>query len=141
MKTIGIFYGSTTGTTEEVAAGIAAALGVGGGDVHDVSRTAPSAVGQYDVLLFGSSTWGDGELQDDMHDFLDGVAAMDLKGKQIGLFGCGDETMSDTFCNAVGQMYRILKKTGADMIGGFNADGIDFSHSEAEVDGRFVGLV
>ena len=141
MKTIGIFYGSTTGTTEEVAGRIAEALGAGSENVFDVSQTAPSKVGEYDVLLFGSSTWGDGELQDDMHDFLDGVAALDLKGKQVAVFGCGDETMSDTFCNAVGLMYGVLRKTGAEMIGAFNADGYDFSHSDSEVDGRIVGLV
>ena len=61
----------------------------------------------YDVLIFGCSTWGDGDMQEDMHDFLDGVAAMDLKGKKIALFGCGDDTMSETFCNGVGEMYQI----------------------------------
>ena len=35
MKSIGIFYGSTTGTTEQVAMEIAEALGVAESDVHD----------------------------------------------------------------------------------------------------------
>lgn len=106
MKRFGIFYGSTTGTTEQIANIIANKLGSEETDVYDVSKTAPSKVGDYDVILLGASTWGDGDLQDDMHDFLDGLAALDLSKKYVGLFGCGDESMSNTFCNAVGEMYH-----------------------------------
>lgn len=141
MSKIGIFYGSTTGTTEQIAGEIANKLGVPDSEVHDVAKTAPSAVAPYDVLIFGASTWGDGDLQDDMHDFLDGVGALDLRGKKVALFGYGDESMDNTFCNGVGRMYEYLVKTGATLIGGFNADGYDFTHSDADVDGRFVGLV
>lgn len=56
MKRIGIFYGSTTGTTAEVAAEIAKKLGVADADVHDVVSTAPHALGDYDVILAGTST-------------------------------------------------------------------------------------
>lgn len=141
MKKIGIFYGSTTGNTESVANQIAENLGVAVTDVHDVSSASPSETGNYDVLIFGASTWGDGDLQDDMHDFLDGVKALDLTGKEIALFGCGDESMSDTFCNGVGKMYEALSSTGARFIGSFDASGYEFNHSGAEVDGKIVGLL
>ena len=141
MKKIGIFYGSTTGNTEEVARRIAADLGVVVSDVFDVAKTAPSAVAPFDVLLFGASTWGDGDLQEDMHDFLDGVASMNLSGKKGALFGCGDESMADTFCDAVGEMYRMLEPTGIQMIGDFNADGYDFHHSTADTNGHTLGLL
>lgn len=140
MKT-GIFYGSSTGNTEALAQSIAQCLGVAETDVHNVANTAPSAVGPYDVLLLGSSTWGSGELQDDWYDFATGLEAMDLKGKKIGLFGCGDESMSDTFCNAVGVLYKRLKPTGATFIGQFNTDGYEYTSTEADVDGTIVGLL
>ena len=38
MKKIGIFYGSTTGTTEDVAEGIAKRLGVDKKDIHNVDQ-------------------------------------------------------------------------------------------------------
>ena len=41
MRKIGIFYGSATGTTADVAKRIAALLGVDDSDVHDVADTAP----------------------------------------------------------------------------------------------------
>ena len=61
MKKIGIFYGSTTGTTKDVAKKIGEQLGVKPEDIHDVASAAPSMVGDYDVIIIGASTWGDGE--------------------------------------------------------------------------------
>lgn len=141
MKKIGIFYGSTTGNTETVARQIAADLNVADQDIYDVSKTAPSAVGPYDVILMGCSTWGDGDMQEDMHDFIDGLSAVDLSGKMGALFGCGDESMTETFCNAVGEMYDKLSKTGLKYIGQFNSDGFEYDHSEAVRNGHAVGLM
>ncbi|MCC8072482.1 MAG: flavodoxin [Bacteroidales bacterium] len=141
MKKIGIFYGSTTGTTKEVAEKIGAKLGLDAADIHDVAETAPSAVGPYDVLLLGTSTWGSGDLQDDWYDFADGLDSLDLRGKKIALFGCGDDTMTDTFCGAVGVLYHRLQPTGATFIGAFNTDGYEYSETEADVDGQIVGLL
>ena len=42
MKRTGIFYGSTTGTTEAVARLIAEKMGVEKADIHDVSSLNPS---------------------------------------------------------------------------------------------------
>ena len=141
MKTTGIFYGSTTGTTADVARRIGKELGVADADIHDVADTAPDQLGKYDILLLGSSTWGNGELEDDWYDFADGAAALDLSGKKIGLFGCGDETMSDTFCNAVGELCERLKGTGAEFIAEFPADCYHFDHSEASDGATMRGLL
>ena len=141
MKKIGIFYGSSTGMTAEVAEEIAKAMGVDTSDIHNVADSAPSDVEPYDVMIFGSSTWGSGELQDDWFDMVDGLEATDLSGKKIALFGCGDESMSDTFCGALGELYTRLLPTGAQFIGHFNADGYDFESTEAFQDGIYVGLM
>jgi len=141
MKKYGIYYGSSTGTCKDVAGRIAKVLGVANEDVHDVAKSKPSDVADYEVLVLGSSTWGAGELQDDWYDFLAGLESLDLKGKKIALFGVGDESMSDTFCGAVGELYKRLKPTGAEFIGFFPADVYDYSESPAEVDGKIVGLL
>lgn len=140
-KKIGIFYGSTTGNTADEAKAIARAMGVADADVHDVAKSKPSDVAPYDVLILGSSTWGAGDLQDDWYDFLDGLQSLSLKDKIIALFGCGDESMADTFCGAVGELYDRLQPTGTWFIGAFNADGYDYSHTPAEKGGRIVGLL
>ena len=54
------------------------------------------------------------------------------QGKQIALFGCGDETMSDTFCSAVGILHDRLKDTGAEFIAPYDTIGYTFDHSDAK---------
>lgn len=141
MNKIGIFYGSTTGYTADIANRIAKELGVGMADIRDVANTDPSALGDYDVLVLGSSTWGAGELQSDWEDFINGAEELYLKDKKIAIFGCGDESHSDTFNGALGTIYQRMQKTEADFIAPFNADGFDFDESPAKIDGQYVGLM
>lgn len=141
MKKTGIFYGSSTGNTQEVAKSIAKHLGVDEKDVHNVAESRPSQFGDYDVLILGSSTYGSGELQDDWYDFIAGADQLDLKGKTIAIFGCGDESMRDTFCDAVGIIYDRMRKTGANFVGVFPAACYNYRHTSAEVDGVIRGLL
>lgn len=141
MKKTGIFYASATGTTASVARRIGAALSVADADIHDVADTAPDRLGDYEKIIIGSSTYGSGDLEDDMSDFIDGAAALDLEGREIAIFGCGDETMSETFCNAVGTLYRRLKDTGARMIGEFPADVYSFADTTARDGATMRGLL
>lgn len=141
MKKFGIFYGSQTGTTADVARRIAKKLGIDASDVHNVATTAPSAVGDYENLIFATSTWGSGDVEVDWLDYLDALKAMDLRGHRIALVGVGDETMADTFCSGVGIIYDKLKNSGAYFIGSYPADVYRFNHSDAIVDGQPVGLL
>lgn len=143
MKKIGIFYGSSTGTTQKVAQKIGVKLNVNPDDIHDVSTTSPSALGEYEVLLFGSSTWGAGELQRDWIDFTAALKSLNLEGKKVAVFGCGRERMANTFCNAVGILYDIAKETGAELFGEFNSDGYTFKKSKAMIENNTLmkGLV
>lgn len=140
MKT-GIFYGSTTGVTADIARRIAKELGVAESDIHDVAHTSPVALGNYDLIIAGSSTWGHGEVQDDWYDFLDGAGALDLKGKTVAIFGEGDETMVDTFCAAMDVIRHRLESTGVEFTGEFPAAPYSFSDSPSlRPDGNMVGL-
>ena len=130
MKKIGIFYGSSTGTTQGIAETIASKLGVPASDVIDVSKMNADMVKEYEVLLLGTSTWGDGELQES-----------DLKEKTIALFGCGDaESYCDTFCDGMGIIYEDIKDSGCTIVGKVSAKDYSFSSSIAVIDGMFVGL-
>lgn len=141
MNRIGIFYGSSTGTTANVANMIAKELNVEDADIHDVASTAPSVLGNYDILLLGTSTWGDGNMQDSWYDFCDGAQSIDLSDKEFAVFGCGDESMSDTFCSGMGELYNKFLKTNALPIGDFNEDGYTFTKSGASLNGKVIGLV
>ena len=65
MKKTGVFYGSSTGTCEELANQIAEKLRVSSTDVHSVDKMTADKIKECEVLVLGTSTWGDGELQDD----------------------------------------------------------------------------
>ena len=112
MKTTGIFFGSSTGMTENIAHIVADKLGIAASDVHNVEALSVDLISGYDVLLLGSSTWGDGELQDDWYDALKKMKTADLSGKEIALFGCGDsESYGDTFCDATRTIYQYRFST------------------------------
>ncbi|MCF0213564.1 MAG: flavodoxin [Muribaculaceae bacterium] len=141
MNRIGIFYGSSTGTTEKIAHRIASLLDVPERDVHNVADTMPHIVGDYNILICGAPTWGGGDLQNDWYDFLTGMKALDLRNKKTALFGLGDEVMTETFCNAVGTLHNELAQTGTQFIGAFPDGVYDFRHSTADEDGVAVGLL
>lgn len=141
MKKTGIFYGSTTGTTESVARLIAEKLGVSPENVHDVSKLDVALVESYEALILGTSTWGDGELQDDWYDGIKVLKNANLSGKTIALFGCGDsESYSDTFCDGMGILFEDLKDSGCTFVGAVSDSDYTYASSVAAADGKFVGL-
>ena len=142
MKKTGIFYGSSTGTCEDLANQIADKMGVAAYDVHSADKLSADLVKEYDLLILGTSTWGDGELQDDWYDGIKVLKSADLSFKSIALFGCGDsESYCDTFCDGMGILYEDLKDSGCSFIGNkVGTDGYSFSSSIAVVNGAFVGL-
>lgn len=141
MKKTGVFYGSTTGTTESVAKLIAEKLGIASEDIHDVSKMNADMVGGYEALILGTSTWGDGELQDDWYDGVNVLKGLDLKDKVVALFGCGDsESYGDTFCDGMGILYENLKNSGCRFIGVVSDADYTYGSSVSVIDGNFVGL-
>ena len=138
---IGIFYGSSTGTTQSLAEQIALKTGVSKADTHDVADAAPDTIDGYDCLLLGSSTWGDGDLQDDWYGFLDKIKTRDLSGKTVALFGCGDsESYPDTFCDAVGVIYEALQGSGCTFLGSSDPAEYGSIHSLICSEGKLLGL-
>jgi flavodoxin I len=141
MKKTGVFYGSSSGTTEDIARRIASHLGVETADIYNVGDTPASAAEPYEVLILGTSTWGLGDLQDDWDGFLPKLKKTDLSGKTIALFGTGDSSsFCDTFCDGMGIIYNQLKATGASFAGAVSTEGYSFDSSVAVAGGSFVGL-
>jgi len=141
MDKIAIIFGSTTGMTEDIVKKIASQLDISKDDVYEVAGITPEIISQYAVLLLGSSTWGCGELQDDWYDGVEVLKKSDLSGKKISFFGTGDsESYPNTFCDALGLIYKEIKASGAIFTGQVDASEYTFDASISVEDGKFVGL-
>lgn len=136
---IAIVYGSSTGNTQSAAELIAETFGVDM-DIIDVASTDANTMNGYDKLILGTSTWGEGEFQDDWDAFDWGD--LDFSGKTVAIFGLGDqESYAEEYCNAMKLLYDEVVKAGANVVGAWENDGYEFEESEAiNDDGKFVGL-
>ncbi len=140
MKKTVIIYGSTTGNAASAAQTIAEKLG-NGATVKEAGTASKSDLTDFDNIILGSSTWGDGELQDDWFGFLPTIKEVGLSGKTVAVFGVGDQfSYSDTYVNAMGELYDAATAAGANVIGSTSTDGYSFNESTAVRDGKFVGL-
>lgn len=138
MKSTVVIYGSSTGTCQSIAESIASKLGVEAVDVASISE---DTIKNNDNLILGTSTWGDGEMQDDWYDGVKTLKSAGLDGKTVAIFGCGDsESYSGTFCGGMKELYDAAVEAGAKVLPGVSTDGYTFDDSEAVDGGKFVGL-
>ncbi len=134
-----IFYASSTGNTKEAAEKIAAKLG----DIEafDISSSGADKINEFDKVVIGCSTWGEGELQDDFEDVWADFCDIDFSGKTVALFGLGDqEDYGDEYVDAMGIIYEQIADKGANVVGSWSVDGYEYDESRAVVDDMFVGL-
>ena len=141
MAKIGLFYGSTTGSTLKVAELIQKAFGPDQVQIADVRQASPDDLKKYDVLILGTSTWHWGGLQDEWAVFEDHLTPRALAGKKVAFFGVGDQKRyPDHFVDGMGLLYDKVESSGVRVVGMWPKEGYDYQASAAEVDGRLVGL-
>ena len=138
MSKIGVFFGTTTGVTEDVANRIASKLD--GADVYNITGNLDK-MKDYDLIIMGTSTWGYGDLQDDWLTVLDDLSSAGLDGKKVAYFGTGDQSsFSDTFIDGIGIIHEKIKDSGITLIGKTSTEGFTFDGSRGVEDGEFLGL-
>ena len=151
MNKIGIFFGTDTGTTRLMAKKLARKLGDElVAKPMNVNRIEVQDFLQYDALILGTPTYGHNQLpgkDTGIHagswaEFLPQLEDVDLSGKCIALYGLGDqEKYSERFADSLIHLYRFFAEKGAQLVGEWDTEGYNFTHSQSVVDGRFVGLV
>lgn len=115
MTVAKIVFASMTGNTEEIADIVADKfrdLGVEV-DVDECTTVDAEDFLDADIAVVATYTYGDGELPDEIQDFYEDLAGLDLKGKLYGVVGSGD-TFYDEFCKAVDDFDRCFAATGAE---------------------------
>lgn len=138
---IGIFYGSNGGATETVAETIHEKLGLEA-ELYDISNVDMDKFDEYTQIIIGTSTWGEGELQDDWEKCFEDFKNVNFSGKTVAFFGLGDQDeYGENFLDAMGILHDVAVENGASIVGnGWPTDDYDYEESTAIQDGAFVGL-
>ena len=140
---LGIFYGTTTGSTEEVAEEISSVLGeslvTACENIEDLEL---DDLQGYDVLVLGVPTWDVGELPYDWAILYENLENYDFTNTKIVMFGLGDQAgYPETFLDAMGIVYRGFLDRGAVGGGGFwPTEPYTFTGSLATYEDKFCGL-
>ena len=118
MKKVTIIFGSTTGNTETVANMIAKNLNDYEVTLCYVTDATDDCIKNAELILYGCSTWGYGELQDDFIPYYEkSMTSRLLRGKNVAVFGCGDkENFEDVFCEATELIKTKAEKCGANIV-------------------------
>lgn len=142
MLRAAIYYGTMTGNTERIASEISAEFFPWLTDIFPVSDEALKHHKAYDLLLFGTSTWGVGILPDDWKEAVPFIEHLCLAGQKVALFGLGNQgTYPDTFADGLGILYGFIKNTGCEIIGSWEAEQYEYARSRALEGNHFCGLV
>lgn len=144
MANIGIFVGSSGGITLSAAQQLEELFENSQLINMEEDYDGLEQFDEFDVLLIGSSTWGQGDVQ---RDWVDPLYEMqneepNFSGKKVAFFGAGDqESHPEEFVTALGKMKDIFTKLGADTEYGYTStDGYRYKYSYAEKEGKFCGL-
>ncbi|MCD5407441.1 MAG: flavodoxin [Desulfotomaculum sp.] len=132
-----LIYGSTTGNTEQVADVVSKGLSSASWDVtvKNVAEVDMGEIADYELVVLGCPTWGDGELEESFIEFHANMDEATFKDKKVAVFGPGDsELYPDTFCVAVTMLESKLNECGAKLVAeGLMIDGdVGAAADEAE---------
>lgn len=142
MKTVGLFYGSSTCYTEMTAEKILAQASFDV-EIHNLADVAIEQCLAYDFIIFGIPTWDYGELQEDWENQWEALSGLDFSGKTVAIYGQGDQFgYPEWFLDAVGYLHDVVKLNGGRMIGYTDNMGYEFETSQALSDDetQFLGL-
>merc|ERR1719395_200255 len=131
VRAVGLFFGTQTGKTEDVAS--------------SMGEAAAADLAGYDGLIVGLPTWNTGADSERSgtawDEYLEEIKTLDLCGKPVAVFGVGDSVgYGDNFCDAIEELHNTFQAAGAKMIGYTDASGYQHSDSKSVQDGKFLGL-
>jgi MioC protein len=120
-ESIKILVGTMTGTAELVADEISEVLVDKGAEaeIELMDDLDASVFADGGVFLICTSTYGQGDVPDNAHKFLESLQDQkpDLSAVRYGVFALGDMTYSQTFCFGGKQFDEALQSLGAKRVG------------------------
>lgn len=141
MKKTAIIYSFNTTKTGKIAERIREAFNDDAIAMVNAEDITSETFLEYDNIILGVPTWFDGELPNYWDEFIADLEELDLKGKNIAIFGLGDQKKySENFVDAIGIMAGIVKDIGANLVGYTSTEGYEFEGSRALEGEQFMGL-
>ena len=146
MSKTAIFFGPLKGSVNRVADKLKNLIGEDKVEMVSVKSATVADIEKFDKIIFGISTVGKDTWKStysnlDWAEFLPEISKTRYEGKTIAIFGLGDHiTYAATFVDHIALLANQLINNGAVLTGQVDADEYDYNESEAEVDGKFLGL-
>ena len=139
---IGLIYGSDTGVTEEISLKIKEKFKNYNIERHNIANINEDIILSFDFLIFGLSTWYDGDLQSDWEAYFDDFKKIDFSDKLVAIYGLGDQWgYEDYFVDGIGMIANEVIKNNGKLIGEWPTQGYEFEKSKALKDkDTFFGL-
>lgn len=111
MGNVLLVYATMSGNTEAMADLIEKGLieAQASVDRYEAMDIHAELFNDYEYILLGTYTWGDGDLPDEMLDIAEDMENLEFTGKTFALFGSGD-TSYEFFCGAVDELENIVRK-------------------------------
>lgn len=136
-----IIYSFNTRKTGKIAEQLIEAFGKDKLEAVNAEELTGEVFNSYDQLILGVPTWFDGELPNYWDEFVPELEDLDLKGKQIALYGLGDQVgYPENFLDGVGIMAELLEAGGAELVGFTSTEGYEYESSKAARGQEFAGL-
>jgi flavodoxin I len=150
LAKVGIFFGTSTGSTGAVADMIKEELGDdadGPFDIETLEGSVQENFGKYPALIVGTPTWNTGadtERSGTGWDeiYYSSMQELNLKGKKVAVFGLGDqESYSENYADATGELHDVFQNLGCQMMGYTSQEGYEHDDSKAIRGDKFCGLL
>lgn len=116
---VALVFASMTGNTEEITEIIAEKLKKLDVSYNlfqiDLDDLMADDLMDYQAILFGTYTWGDGDLPYEIEDFYEDLEDVDLTGRIVGLFGSCD-SFYPNYGTALDMMSERFQQIGAKVV-------------------------
>merc|ERR1719362_1987652 len=111
----------------------------------DAGEISAEDLAGYDGLIVGCPTWNTGADEyrsgTAWDDLLDEIKGIDLAGKPVAVFGCGDsQGYGDNFCDGIEELHETFAAAGAKMVGYVDAGAYQHAESKSTRGDKFLGL-
>ncbi|MED1865084.1 flavodoxin [Fictibacillus nanhaiensis] len=117
MAKVILLFASMSGNTEMMADAVSEGIQEVGATVDSIDIMfgyEAEKLKEYDGIIFGAYTWGDGELPDDFLDLYEDLDTIELSGMKAAVFGSCDSSY-EKYGAAVDILVKKLSDRGAEL--------------------------